>query len=72
MKTECFMAYKLSLNAKKSKYIFFHKAQLVQAMPSKLTVIKFNNRKVGGFSSAKFLWVDMDQNFGCNEHIEVV
>ena len=72
MKTEWFTAYKLSLNSKKSKYIVLDKVQLGQAMPLKLTVIKFNNRDIEGISSPKFLWLTIGQNFGCNEHTEAV
>ena len=65
---ERFLANKLSLNAEKTKYLFFHKPRACDSIPLRLPTINFNNIE----SSVKFLRVIIDENIIWNKHIELV
>ena len=57
-----FQANKLSLNASKTKYVFFHKAKQKKDLPSNLPVLKINDTVIKKEQSLKFLGVIIDEN----------
>ena len=69
---ELFLANKLSLNAKKSKYVLFHKVSMCGFLPSQLPSMTFNNIEIKRENSIKFLGVIIDKNLIWKNHIEVV
>ena len=68
---EWFRANKLSINAGKTKYIFFHKQQDSKKVPQKLPMLILNNTTLERVSSIKFLGVILDENINWNRHIEL-
>ena len=69
---EWFLANKLSLNAGKTKYLFFHKPSARDSIPLRLPTITFNNIELKRESSVKFLGVLIDEKITWNKHIELV
>ena len=69
---EWFTANKLSLNAGKTKYLFFHKQSVRDGIPLRLPTITFNSIEIKRESSVKFLGVITDENITWNKHIELV
>ena len=55
--TEWFLANKLSLNAKKNKYVLFHKASMCDSLPLQLPAMTFNSIEIKRENSVKFLGV---------------
>ena len=60
---------KLSLNAGKTKYLFFHKPSACDSISLRLSTITFNSIKIKRESSVKFLGVIIDENITWNKHI---
>ena len=76
---EPFIANKLSLNAGKTEYLFFHKKSARDDIPlnayynfQSLPTITFNSIKIKCESFIKFLGVIIDENITWNKHIEFV
>ena len=69
---EWFIANKLSLNAEKTKYLFFHKQRVIENIPLKLPNLTFNGVEIKRESSIKFLGVMIDENITWRKHIELV
>ena len=69
---EWFLANKLSLNAKKTKYVLFHKVSMCDSLLSQLPTMTFNNIEIKRENSIKFLGVIIDENLTWKNHIEVV
>ena len=67
-----FKANKLSLNADKTKYTFFHKASVSDNIPLKLPVLKINNCVIKRENAIKFLGVIIDENLTWKTHIHEV
>ena len=62
----------LSLNAGKTKYLFFHKQSVLDSIPLRLTTITFNSIEIKSASFIKFLGVIIDENITWNKHIDLV
>ena len=69
---EWFLANKLSLNAGKTKYLFFHKPNACDSIPLRLPIVNFNNIEIKRESSVKFQGVTIDENITWNKHMELV
>ena len=69
---EWFKVNKLSLNLKKTNYIFFHQKQKKEDIPLKLPKISINENNIDRVKSTKFLGVLIDENLSWNEHIQLV
>ena len=69
---EWLIANKLSLNTRKSKYLFFHKQSARDSIPLRLTTILFNSIKIKRESFIKFLGVVIGEDITWNKHIEFV
>ena len=67
--TEWFLANKLSLNAKKTNYVLFHKVTMCDSLPLQLPAMTFNNFEIKRENSVKFI---IDENLTWKNHIEVV
>ena len=67
-----FQANKLSLNANKTKYIFFHKPRLKKNIPLDLPILKINDTEIKRKQSLKFLGVLIDENLSWKNHIELL
>ena len=61
-----------SINAGKTKYIFFHKQQDNKKIPQKLPMLSLNNTTLERVNSLKFLGVILDETINWNRHIELV
>ena len=70
--TEWFLANKLSLNVKKTKYVLFHKVTMCFSLPLQLPAMTFNNIKIKRENSVKFLGVIIDEDLTWKNHNEVV
>ena len=70
--TKWFLANKLSLNAKKAKYVLFHKVIMCDSLPLQLPAMTLNNIEIKRENSVKFLGVIIDENLIWKNHIEVV
>ena len=57
-----FQANKLSLNANKTKYVFFHKPRKKGKVPLNLPILKINQMEIKREHSLKFLGVMVDEN----------
>ena len=69
---EWFKVNKLSLNLKKTNYIFLHPKQKKEDIPLKLPRVSINENNIDRVKSTKFLGVLIDENLSRNEHIELV
>ena len=63
---EWFRANKLSINAGKTKYIFFRKQQGSKKIPQKLPMLILNNTTPERVNSIKFLGVILDEKCPCS------
>ena len=70
--TEWFLANKLSLNPKKTKYVFIYKVTMCDFLPLQLPAMILSNVKIKRENSVKFLSVIIDENLTWKDHIEVV
>ena len=70
--TGWFLANKLSLNAKRTKYVLFYKVTMWDFLPLQLPAMILNNVKIKRENSVKFLSVIIDENLTWKDHIEVV
>ena len=69
---EWFRANTLSINAGKTKYIFFHKQHDSKKSLQKLPMLILNNTTKERVTSIKFLGAILDENINWNRHIELV
>ena len=69
---EWFIANELSLNAVKTKYLFFHKQSARDSIPLRLPTVTFNSIEIKRESFTKFLGVIIDENIAWDKHIELV
>ena len=67
-----FTSNKLSLNTKKTKYIFFHKNSIKECIPLKLPDLHIFNKTIERTSSIKFLGVMLDGQITWNDHIKTI
>ena len=65
---EWFISNKLSLNAKKTKYWFFHKPSKIDDIPLVLTQLNINNSEITRTESIKFLGGLLDENLRWKTH----
>ena len=70
--TEWFLANKLSLLAKKTKYVLFHKVTMCDSLPLQLPAMTLSNIEIKRENSVKFLGVIIDENLTWKNHTEVV
>ena len=70
--TEQFLENKLSLNAKKTKYVLFHKVTMCDSLLLQLPAMTFNNIEINRENSVKFLAVIIDETLTWKNRIEVV
>ena len=61
---------KLSLNAKKTKYSFFHKSSKKDDIPLMLPKLTISNDVIERQESIKFLGVLLNENLNQKEHIK--
>ena len=64
-----FIANRLSLNAKKTKYAFFHKNSAKDNIPLKLQDLQIANKTIERTFTIKFLGVMLDENITWKDHI---
>ena len=69
--TEWLLANKLSLNAKKTKYVLFHKVTMCRSLPLQLPAMTLNNIEIKREKSVEFLGVIIDENLTWKNHTEV-
>ena len=67
--TEWFLANKLSLNAKKTKYVILQKVTMFDSLPLQLPAMTFNNIEIKRENSVIFLGVIIDENLTWKNHI---
>ena len=67
-----FNSNKLSLNANKTKYTFFHKSRQRDDVPLVLPKLKINNVVIERVDHIKFLGVLFDENLTWNNHISLI
>ena len=66
---EWFIANKLSLNVKKTKYILFCKRSKVDDLPLRLPSLYINNTQISRVYETTFLGVIIDESLNWNKHI---
>ena len=69
---EWFSANELSLNAKKAKYVLFHKVSMGDSLALQLPTMTFNKIEIKRENSVKFLGVIIDGNVTWKNYIEEV
>ena len=67
-----FNANKLSLNAGKTKYTFFHPPHSKDNIPLKLPALTINETEIKRETVIKFLGVLLDENFTWKNHIDYI
>ena len=67
-----FISNKLSLNASKTKYLFFHKPSKRDDIPLLLPKLNINNSEIKHSECLKFLGVLLDENLCWKEHIKYI
>ena len=67
-----FCVNKLSLNASKTKYVFFHKSRQNSNIPLNLPMLKINQTEIMREKSLKFLGVMIDENLNWKSHIDLL
>ena len=67
-----FQANKLSLNANKTNYIFFHKPRMEKNIPFNLPILRINDTEIKRKQSIKFLGVLVDEHLTWKNHIELL
>ena len=70
--TEWFLANKLSLDVKKTKYVLFHKVTICDSLPLQLPAMTLNNIEIKSENSIKFLGVIIGENLTWKNYIEIV
>ena len=70
--TEWFLANKLSLDVKKTKYVLFHKVTICDSLPLQLPAMTLNNIEIKSENSIKFLGVIIGENLTWKNYTEVV
>ena len=65
-------ANKLSLNANKTKYTFFHKLSIRDNIPLKLPILKVNDSPIKRENAIKFLGIIIDENLTWKNHISTL
>ena len=69
---EWFKANKLSLNADKTKYVFFHKTRRSDYLSLQLPILYIDAYKIKRVYFTKFLGVMLDENLTWKKHIELI
>ena len=64
-------ANKLSLNADKTKYTFFHKLSIRDNIPLKLPILKVNDLPIKRENAIKFLGIIIDENLTWKNHNKI-
>ena len=67
---QLFISNKLSLNANKTKYFFFHKPSKKDDIPLMLPKFTISNHVTARQEFIKFLGVLLDENLDWKEHIK--
>ena len=67
-----FIANRLSLNVKKTKYTLFHKKSVRDNIPLKLPDLKIANNFIERTTSIKFLGVMIDEDITREDHIHTI
>ena len=67
-----FLANKLSLNVKKTKYMFFHKCIEQENILLKLPLLQLNSNTTERENSLKFLGVILDEHLTWKKHIQLI
>jgi exonuclease III len=67
-----FRANKISLNSRKTKYIFFHNSYQHENIPLKLPDLIISNNKIKRVSHLKFLGLIIDENLSWDIHIKIL
>ena len=67
-----FIANRLSLNGKKTKYTLFHKKSVRDNIPLKLPDLKTVNNSIKRTTSIKFLGVMIDANITWEDHLHTI
>ena len=67
-----FIANRLLLNVKKTKYTLFHKKSVRYNIPLKLPDLKIANNSIERTTSIKFLGVMIDENITWGDHIHAI
>ena len=67
-----FIANKLSLNIKKTKYILFCKNSTIDDLPLRLPNLTINNAIIKRVFHASFLGVIIDESLNWNKHIKTI
>ena len=67
-----FIANRLSLNVKKTKYTLFHKKSVRDNIPLKLPDLKIANNSIERTTSIKFLGVMIDENITWEDHMHTI
>lgn len=70
--SDWFIANKLSLNVKKTKYIFFCKNSKLDNLPLKLPALKVNNVDVKRVADTNFLGIIINETLNWNTHIKII
>ena len=65
-------ANKLSLNADKTKYTFFHKLSISDNIPLKLPILKVNDSPIKREKAIRFLGIIIDENLTWKNHISTI
>ena len=69
---EWFKSNKLSLNVRKTNYIFFHKKRKKDDIPLKLPELLINNNRIDRVNSTKFLGIIPNEHLSLENHINVI
>ena len=69
---EWFKSNKLSLNVKKTNYIFFHKKTQRDNIPLKLPELVLDKKKINRVHCTKFLGVVLNEHLSWENHISIV
>ena len=67
-----FIANKLSLNAKKTKYILFCKKNKLDDLPLRLPNLSINNKEINRVSETSFLGVIIHESLSWHKHINII
>ena len=69
---EWFKSNKLSLNVRKTNYIFFHKKRKKDDIPLKLPELLINNNRIDRVNSTKFLGIILNEHLSWENHINII
>ena len=70
--TFCYIANRLSLNVKKTKYTLFHEKSVIDNIPLELPDLKIANNAIERTTSIKFIGVMIDENITWEDHIHKI